>query len=204
MGLLLSSLGKTAAKSHFSSARFNHFSPLQPLQLGRHSSSFPLPRPSTVLTSPIRRLSALVLFHSCLVFLGKPVRPGFWAQCICPIAGQPLKTPRGPWPSPQPLPPSQNAEPACPLPPQRTPCSLSHQRALYPPPLHPCFALLSLQMTFSLSFPRWYRGPPPVNTSISASYSRFLFWALLPHSPPLTSDLAVSILLLLAFSKSGF
>lgn len=55
MGLLLSSLGKTAANSRFSSARFNHFSPLQPLQLGRHCSFFPLPCPSTVLTSPIHR-----------------------------------------------------------------------------------------------------------------------------------------------------
>lgn len=59
-------------------------------------------------------------------------------------------------------------------------------------------------MTFSLSFPRWYWGAPLINTSISASYSSFLFRALLPHSPPLTSDLAVSILLLWAFSKSGF
>ena len=133
MGLLFSSLGKTAANSHFSSARFNHFSPLQPLQLGRHCSFFPLPCPSTVLSSPIRRLSALVLFHSCLVFLGKLVRPGFWVQCICPTAGQPLKTPRGSQPSPQLLSPSQNAEPACPLPPQLTLCSLSHQRALYLP-----------------------------------------------------------------------
>ena len=74
-------------------------------------------------------------------------------------------------------------------------------------PLLPFSAFILLSVIFSddilVVLPEVVRGAPLVHTSISASYSSFLFRALLPHAPPLTSDLAVSVLLLWAFSKSG-